>query len=132
MKKLILALLMVSLSVCGCGSSSAQPQAIAVTQKESGTTVTLHKDQVMTLSLQGNGSTGYVWELVPGVETILTQQGTPLFVADSNATGAGGTYTYSFKATATGTGTLKLIYHRPWETDATPLQTVEMTVLIGN
>jgi inhibitor of cysteine peptidase len=131
----LLVILLASFSVLGCGSSadtSSQPQPVALSQSDSGTTITLHQNQIMTLSLQGNGSTGYTWAVVPGAESILTQQGNPDFMADSNAIGSGGTYKFTFKATAPGTATLNLIYHRPSETGVAPLQTFGLTMTIGS
>lgn len=140
-------LLAFSLSINGCGSSSSQSQQEVVTQKNTGTTITpnytgatltqndsgttfvLIKDQIVTVSLHAYPSTGYLWEVVPGVESILPQQGVQ-YVLDSNLIGAGGTFTYTFKATALGTGNLKLIYRRPWETGVLPYQVFEINVVI--
>jgi inhibitor of cysteine peptidase len=129
----LLIVLALSCLVLGCGSSSdTSPQVVALNQSDSGTTVSLRQNQIMTVSLQGNGSTGYTWDVVPGAESILTQQGNPEFVADSNAIGSGGTYKFTFKATAFGTASLNLIYHRPFETGVAPLQTFGATVTVGS
>src|SRR6185369_12820098 len=109
-----------------------QPQTVVLSQSDSGKTVSLHQNQIMTVSLQGNGSTGYTWDVVPGAESILAQQGNTEFVADSNAIGSGGTYKFTFKATALGTAPLNLIYHRPLEAGVAPLQTFGMTVTVGS
>ena len=132
---LILVVLSFSFLVVACGSSSdtsSQPQTVTLSQSNSNTTISLHQNQIMTVSLQGNGSTGYTWDVVPGAESILTQEGNPEFVADSNAIGSGGTYIFTFKATAQGTVPLNLIYHRPWETGVAPLQTFGITVAVGS
>jgi predicted secreted protein len=84
--------------------------------------------QRFTVSLPGNRTTGYNWEVVsaPG----LSQQGEPEFFADSNATGAGGMFRYSFITASVGTGGLKMVYRRPWETGTAPLTSFEITAII--
>ena len=132
---LLLVVLSFSFSVAGCGSSSDESLTVALTQSDTGTTVTLHQNQTLTVSLKGNGSTGFVWEIVPGAESILTQQGDAQYVPDNTApgtVGGGGTYTYTFKATALGTASLTLIYHQPWMTSTPPAQTFAVTVVVGN
>ena len=105
--------------------------SVVLTQNAAGSTFTLLPGQIMTVSLQGNGSTGYLWEVEPGIESILVQRGNPQFVPDSDAVGSAGVYTFTFEAVAAGTGSLKLIYHRPWETDVAPLQTFQVAVVVG-
>lgn len=109
------------------GVLHAQP--LALTQTDSGSTIYLKQHQKFTVSLPGNRTTGYNWEVVsaPG----LSQQGEPEFVADSNATGAGGTFRYSFITASEGTGGLKMVYRRPWETGTAPLTTFEITAIIN-
>jgi inhibitor of cysteine peptidase len=103
-----------------------------VTNADGSTTVSLHLNQIMTVSLQGNGSTGYMWDVLPGAESILAQQGASQFVSDSNAPGSGGMYQFMFKAIASGTAKLNLIYHRPFETGIAPMQTFEITAVVGS
>ena len=132
---LLLVVLAFSFSVAGCGSSSDEPQTVALIQSDSGKTVSLHQNQTMTISLKGNASTGYGWEVVPGAESILTQQGNSQYVPDSTEpgmVGGGGTYTYTFKAAALGTASLQLIYRAPWMTGTPPAQTFAVTVVVGN
>lgn len=104
---------------------------LMLSQNATGSTVSLIPGQIVTVSLQGSGATGFTWEVVPGVESILVKRGDSQFVPDSNAVGSAGTYTFTFEAIALGTGSLKLIYHRPWETDVAPLQTFQVTVVIA-
>jgi inhibitor of cysteine peptidase len=106
--------------------------SVMLTQNATGSTVSLVPGQIVTVSLPGSGSTGYTWEVVPGIESILLKQGDPQFVPDSNAVGSAGVYTFTFEAIAAGTGSLNLIYHRPWETDVAPLQTFQVSVVVAN
>jgi inhibitor of cysteine peptidase len=129
--KLVLCLVILSVTLLGCGSSSSSsPRTVAVTQNDTGTTVYLHQNDLLTVSLQGNASTGYVWDVQSGTGSVLTQQGDVVFAADSNAIGSGGTYTFTFKATTQGTTTLNMI-NRP--SDPTPLaQGFIVTVIVGS
>jgi len=122
-------------SVLGYGNSSdtsPQSQALVLGQNDSGATVSLRQNQIISVSLWGNGSTGYTWDVVPGAESILIQQGNPEFVADSDLIGSGGTYKFTFKASVPGTATLNIIYHRPFETGVAALQTFAITVTVGS
>jgi inhibitor of cysteine peptidase len=137
MKRSIFVLLLAAISFfvsgVGCGNhtnTTSQPRTVTVSQSDSGTTVSLHQSQILTVSLQGNGSTGYIWDVLPGSESILAQQGGPQFVPDSDLVGSGGTYMFTFKAIAPGTADLNLIYHRPFETGIAPLQTFEIKAVV--
>lgn len=114
---------------CGKSKHDSPPQvpAGALTEKDSGSTVTLHVNETITIALRGNGSTGYLWEVVPGAETIL-QGGESQYIVDSDAVGSPGTAIFVFKAIAPGNATLQLINHRPWETGVPPVQTFQLTV----
>ncbi len=129
---LLLVAFVFSCAVGGCGSSSetGPPQAVALSQSDSGRTVYLLQDQIMTASLPGNPSTGYTWEVSPSADSVLAQQGNPEYVPDSNAIGSGGTYRFTFKAISPGTAPLNLVYRRPLETGAAPVQTFWVTVTV--
>ena len=111
-------------------NSDASPHAhkLALTEADSGSTIFFKQHQKFTVSLPGNGTTGYNWVVVsaPGLD----QQGEPEFGPDSNAIGSGGTFRYSFIATSLGTGDLKMVYRRPWERGVAPLTSFEITAII--
>jgi inhibitor of cysteine peptidase len=111
------------------GAPASQP---AIDQNAAGSTVTLRLGQRLKVSLPGNPTTGFVWEVAPGTASILAQQGDPDYQPDSSALGAGGVYTFTFKAVAAGSGPLKLIYRRPFEADAAPARTFEVTVVAAD
>jgi len=127
---IILLLFVTILSSCAKSTHSSHPSVL--TANDSGTTVSLHQGQTFSVSLWGNSSTGYTWEVVSGAEVILAQQGNPQFVPDSNAVGSGRMSTFTINAIAIGNATLQLVYHRPWETDVPSLQTFEVNVTVTN
>jgi inhibitor of cysteine peptidase len=101
----------------------------AVTAADDGTSVALDVGDRLIVTLEGNPTTGFTWEVDGTVPANLVQLGQPLFVADSDAIGSGGTFTFRFEAVASGSGTLRLIYHRPFETVA-PEDSFEVTVTV--
>ena len=132
MRKKRIILLLFAIILSSCAQSKQSTSANILTVNDSGSPVTLHQGQPLSVSLWGNGSTGYIWEALPGAESILSQQGYPQFVPDSNAVGSGGMYTFTFNAIAVGNATLQLVYHRPWESGVPPLQTFQVNVKVTN
>lgn len=100
-----------------------------LTAANDGTTVTLDIRDRLHVTLDGNPTTGFTWEVDGAVPESLVQLGQPLFVPESDLIGAGGEFTFRFEAVASGSGTLRLIYHRPFETVA-PADTFEVTVVV--
>jgi inhibitor of cysteine peptidase len=121
-------LIIICLALAGCGAKGVDPVTIA--QKDAGTTIHVKQGSLLNVTLEGNPTTGYTWEVAPGAGAGLEQQGEPEFKADSSALGSGGMMTLQFKAAQTGTTDLKLIYHRTFEPNAAPLQTFEVTIVV--
>ncbi|MBU6335841.1 MAG: protease inhibitor I42 family protein [Chloroflexi bacterium] len=94
----------------------AGPREHAVT-KSGPSAVTMAIGEVLALTINGNPTTGYLWEQSAGDDLVLASAGEPEYTADSQLIGAGGTYVYRWTARAAGTTTLELVYHRPWETE---------------
>ncbi len=124
----LFACLVVYALLAGCGAQGADP--VTLTQKDAGTTVHVKQGSVVNITLEGNPTTGYTWEVAPEGSGGLAQQGEPSFKADSSALGSGGMMTLQFKAAQAGTTTLKLIYHRTFEPNVPPLQTFEVTIVV--
>jgi inhibitor of cysteine peptidase len=97
---------------------------------DAGSTVHLRQGDALEISLDGNPTTGYTWEVAPDAGALLVQQGNPEFKADSSALGSGGIMTLRFKADHQGTTDLKLIYHRTFEPNVPPLRTFEVKVIV--
>ena len=91
----------------------------------------LKKGQTLVVTLEGNPTTGYSWEVAgPLDEQVLRQAGEPEFQQESDLVGAGGVQILRFEAVNAGKMTLKLIYHRPWEKDVEPLETYSIQVVV--
>ncbi len=80
---------------------------------DSGSNIYLEVGQTFSVTLEGNSSTGYTWELSPVDKPILSQVGDPQVTPKSNLPGAPAILTLTFRADANGNQPLVLIYHRP-------------------
>jgi predicted secreted protein len=107
----------------------APPSITTLTAADAGSTVTLAVGDRLYVQLDGNPTTGYLWDVDGALPTVLEAVGQTLFQSESDLIGAPGTFTLRFEVIATGSGALRLIYHRPFET-ADPLDTFEVTVTV--
>lgn len=79
--------------------------------------VTVRQGGTVRITLPGNPSTGYDWQVVQGAAGYLKQVGEPTFKAESSLDGAPGMVTYTFKAFKAGDTVLVMKYSQPWEKD---------------
>jgi inhibitor of cysteine peptidase len=124
----LLLLCAVAAILSSCGQSRERP--LRITENDAGSTVKLQQRQILEVALQGNPTTGYTWEVVPGAESVLKQQSEPQFDAESKALGSGGRVTLRFEAVGQGEAALGLIYHRTFEPGVAPLDTFEVKVVV--
>ena len=101
-----------------------------LSEQDSGKTVELHAGDKLEVSLKGNPTTGYQWEMAAVDAAILKLVGEPEFNPDSGALGAGGKVTLRLIAVAVGQTTLQLIYHRSFEKNVPPIKTFKATVVV--
>jgi inhibitor of cysteine peptidase len=96
---------------------------------DDGEQIELQKGETLAVSLEGNPTTGYTWEVVEVDEQVLRQIGEPAFTPESEAVGAPGEQVLRFRAAGEGRTTLRLVYHRPWE-EAEPERTFSVEVIV--
>lgn len=95
-------------------------------------TVNVTAGEEFTVPLSSNRTTGYRWRLagspaeVP-VRLLASDYETP----HPARPGAAGRELWKFKATAPGRAELVLEYVRPWEKNASPAQTLKLTVIVA-
>jgi inhibitor of cysteine peptidase len=124
----LLTLLIALTLATGC---SPQQQEVKATIDDNGREMQLKKGQTLVVTLEGNPTTGYSWEVAePLDEQVLRQAGEAEFKAESEALGAGGVQILRFEAVNAGQITLKLVYHRPWEKGVEPLETYSLQVVV--
>jgi len=92
-------------------------------------TIDLREGERLEVTLSGNPTTGYSWELDSVDESILRSLGKPRYAASSGATGSGGEFIFAFEAKAPGKTELRLVYCRPWEKGTKPAESFAVTVL---
>jgi inhibitor of cysteine peptidase len=108
----------------------APQSAVDLSEADAGSTVQLSVGEGMELVLDGNPTTGFLWETAAVDASVLRQLGEPDFQPDTELLGSGGKFTFRFEAVASGQTLLQLVYHRPWETDVPPEKTFEVTVMV--
>jgi inhibitor of cysteine peptidase len=118
-------LLLMALSAC-----AAKPSALIYTKEMNSKTVEIQSGATFYITLEGNPTTGFTWEVQDMDSTVVKQVGEVEFKADTDAIGSGGMQTLTFTAVAPGATTLKLIYHRPFEKDVPPAETFNLIVTV--
>jgi inhibitor of cysteine peptidase len=101
-----------------------------LTEADAGRTVDLHAGDRLSISLGGNPTTGYSWELAAVDKQVLAPLGKLGYAASSEAVGAGGVFAFEFEAVAEGQTALRLVYRRPWEKRRRPAQTFAVNVMV--
>jgi len=97
------------------------PSEVQLTDVDNGNEIELRKGQFLVITLEANPTTGYTWDVVESPDGhILRQVGEIDFKQDSELIGAGGVQTIRFDVVGAGKAALKMVYHRPWETDVEP------------
>jgi len=110
------------------GPTGTGPAAVELTEEQNGGTVALIVGDTMQIQLDGNPTTGYIWEADTLDTSLFEQAGPPKYTRNNNLTGGGGTYVFTFKALQAGSGHLRLIYHRTFEKGVAPLRVFDVTV----
>jgi inhibitor of cysteine peptidase len=114
----------------GCSSARAGEKTVTLTDADAGKTIELQNGNLLVVTLDGNITTGFTWEMVPQTSAVLKQLGEPVVTPESSALGAGGKISLKFQAVKTGQASLTLIYHRSFEKDVPPEKTFEVTILV--
>jgi len=130
MKKLIkvfvlASLLLAALTACGAANE------VNLEAGDNGSQVELNTGQTLVISLEGNPTTGYTWEVAELDEAVLKQVGEVEFEQeDTGDVGVGGVQILRFESVSTGQTDLELVYHRSWEEDEEPLKTFSVQVVV--
>jgi inhibitor of cysteine peptidase len=106
---------------------------INVNESDSGSTITLGHSQFLAVTLDSNpGSTGFSWNLSAISDTDMIQWVSDEYIApeqtDPPMVGVPGQEVWTFEALAAGTATISMKYIQPWQPEAEPAETFEITV----
>ena len=122
----VIVLAAVLVPTAGCGSKQ-----IEVTSAGNGKNFKVKVGEQIVVVLEGNPSTGYIWEAKDLDASMIQQVGETEFKSSNSNpgfAGAGGTLTLKFRALKVGTTSMTLVYHRPWETDVKPISSFVITI----
>jgi inhibitor of cysteine peptidase len=99
---------------------------------DNNTEVNVTIGQFLVVTLEGNPTTGYTWEVTEPVdEQVLRQVGDIAFMqdyAEPGLVGVPGVQIATFEVVGAGDATIKMVYHQPWETDVEPVDTFTLNV----
>jgi inhibitor of cysteine peptidase len=99
---------------------------------DDGTRLSLAEGDKVTVTLEGNATTGYTWELVDYDPEVITPRGEPTYeAADTELVGGGGTWTWTLIAAEPGECSVGFVYHRPWE-EVPPLGAFSFIATVGD
>jgi len=105
---------------------------IELTEKDDGAVLKLQPGDQVAVSVPGNPTTGYTWELAAISVNVLEPGLEPDYVRDSDLIGAGGRYTFRFTARSHGYTRIILAYLRKWEKEVPPVKTFEITADVNS
>jgi len=88
---------------------------MTLTEKDNNGTFKLRDNQNFQITLPGNPTTGYSWNIISIDPKTTKQVDKKEYEPDSERIGAGGHVRFRFKATGKGKTVLKLAYYRVWE-----------------
>ncbi|NAT10580.1 hypothetical protein C4E22_03400 [ANME-1 cluster archaeon AG-394-G06] len=96
---------------------------------DNNTTINVTTGEFLVITLEGNPTTGYTWEVTePLDELVLQQVGDIVSVPESDLLGAPSKQIATFEVVGAGNTTIKMVYHRPWETEAELVDTFTLNV----
>jgi len=121
----------IALTVCWILIFPAYAGEISLTQSDNQRNIKMNAGDRLEIALEGNPTTGYVWEKVEGDNAILSPQGDYKYTpAEPLLVGSGGKFAFTFLGAATGKTKLRIIYHRTFEKNVAPAKTFEIKVIV--
>ena len=126
---LLLGVLLVSGFACGSVSDD-----VCVNDSCSGKKVSVAAGGSVTVTLESNATTGFIWALIENSDaSVLQEAGHDYIVPETDGTpvpGKGGEEVWTFRALKEGTSTISMEYKQPWDAGAEPADTFELTVVV--
>ena len=95
---------------------------------DNNTAINATTGEFLVVSLEGNPTTGYTWEVEELNEQVLQQVGDIVSVPESDLMGAPSIQIATFEVVGAGDATIKMVYHRPWGTEVEPVDTFTLNV----
>lgn len=118
----------------GCATKE---RIVTVTESVNGSTVTIGTGDRLRVELPSNPSTGYSWQTMELNSWVLARTKRPVYTPDwvvgadrQRMVGSGGKLTLEYEGIGAGTSPVRIAYSRPWETNAAPAKTFQLTVVV--
>jgi inhibitor of cysteine peptidase len=113
------------------GTSAASPQNANANETLAPQEIHANAGQDITITLEGNRSTGYSWQLAAKPDSKLLKKVSETFTPKNPGTpGAGEDNLFIFHCKAKGSTTLAFNYARPWEKNVPPAKTAAYHITI--
>jgi inhibitor of cysteine peptidase len=129
-KRRLIPLIMAGILCVAQGEPSSMASTMQLTEADAGRTIQMRVGDRLEVALPGNPTTGFQWEVGALNHAVLRPIGEPEFERSSSAIGSGGKVTMRFEAVGPGATGLQLVYRRPFEKDAPPARTFEVTATV--
>ncbi|MDP3009926.1 MAG: protease inhibitor I42 family protein [Methylococcales bacterium] len=134
--RLLLLFVTLLLVACAATKSSMPEKAVVLTKQDKDKMLNVAVGESFVITLDENPTTGYVWAVEEQPESLVLQSSDYVSDVHPNQLGApmivgvGGKRTFTFVAHKSGTTTLKLKHWRPWEGDASIVDTFSVPVVV--
>jgi inhibitor of cysteine peptidase len=129
-----LGVLIIAVVVGVTGASAGGAEAMAADASDSGSRVEMAVGDTLTVTLESNPTTGFVWTLADpeGMLEVVSNE----YVMDPTGfdpppPGLGGVEVWTFKALRTGETTISMEYSRPWDGGEETVETFDFRVVIN-
>lgn len=122
----VILVILVVLIYVGCSLRAAN-----YTEADSGKTLEVSAGKQFTITLRGNQTTGYVWQMAKGTNSKIVKKISDVYTSDNTGlVGAGGDHVWTFKAIAAGETIITLNYLRLWEKPVVPANTLKYKIKV--
>ena len=112
-------------------SGDRKVKPMELTAADNGKTLKATVGEMIAISLEGNPTTGFSWQIGEVNGKAVQAAGEPQYAPQPNPAGmvgTGGTFVCRFKAVGPGKATVTLHYRRPWEKNIPPAETFTATI----
>lgn len=100
-------------------------------EADNGRTIAVASGQDVVVSLPGNPTTGYSWQVAVADSSVLQEARPVAYMPSGTLIGSGGTYTFQYRAAKSGRTDVTFTYSRSWETGTAPLKTYRLTIVVS-
>jgi predicted secreted protein len=115
--RVLAVLTLLAVTAAGCSASRS------LGLEDDGSRVALRSGDEIEITLAGNATTGFSWELVEFDPAVITALDEPVYEeVDTDLVGGGGEWIWTLAAQESGECEVRFVYHRTWE-DEPPEET---------